>query len=573
MRVSKLYAPTLREVPAEAEVVSHQLMLRAGFMRKAAGGIYTYLPLAWRVLKKIERIVREEMDAKGSQELLMPIVQPAEIWQESGRWDVYGAEMFRLQDRHNRCFCLGPTHEEMVTTLIRGDVRSYRQLPLSVYQIQNKYRDERRPRFGLMRGREFIMKDAYSFDRDEAGLDKSYQDMYDAYTNIFTRCGLNFRPVEADSGAIGGSGSHEFMVIADSGEAEIVFCTSCDYAANVEKAELFPLEAQEEAMLTKEEVVTPDCKTIADVCAYLKLPVDHSVKAVAYNSEKGLILCFVRGDHEVNEIKVINTCGVIDLEMATEEQLAAAGTVGGYMGPVGIDNKKVIVVVDATVMKMHNVCCGANKEGYHFINVNPGRDFTPTYVADIRLIQEGDPCPHCGGEVSKARGIEVGQVFKLFTKYSSALKATYLDENGKEQPMVMGCYGVGVSRTMAAAIEQNYDDNGIIWPIEIAPYHVLVVAVNTKDEASAAKAEEIYMQLKKVGLETVIDDRNERPGVKFKDADLIGYPLRVVVGPKTLTEGKLEVKIRKTGEIRYLPLDGDYVQDIKNIITELAFSK
>lgn len=573
MRVSKLYAPTLREVPAEAEVVSHQLMLRAGFMRKAAGGIYTYLPLAWRVLKKIERIVREEMDAKGSQELLMPIVQPAEIWQESGRWDVYGAEMFRLQDRHNRCFCLGPTHEEMVTTLIRGDVRSYRQLPLSVYQIQNKYRDERRPRFGLMRGREFIMKDAYSFDRDEAGLDKSYQDMYDAYTNIFTRCGLNFRPVEADSGAIGGSGSHEFMVIADSGEAEIVFCTSCDYAANVEKAELFPLEAQEEAMLTKEEVVTPDCKTIADVCAYLKLPVDHSVKAVAYNSEKGLILCFVRGDHEVNEIKVINTCGVIDLEMATEEQLAAAGTVGGYMGPVGIDNKKVIVVVDATVMKMHNVCCGANKEGYHFINVNPGRNFTPTYVADIRLIQEGDPCPHCGGEVSKARGIEVGQVFKLFTKYSSALKATYLDENGKEQPMVMGCYGVGVSRTMAAAIEQNYDDNGIIWPIEIAPYHVLVVPVNTKDEASAAKAEEIYMQLKKVGLETVIDDRKERPGVKFKDADLIGYPLRVVVGPKTLTEGKLEVKIRKTGEIRYLPLDGDYVQDIKNIIAELAFSK
>ena len=573
MRVSKLYAPTLREVPAEAEVVSHQLMLRAGFMRKAAGGIYTYLPLAWRVLKKIERIVREEMDAKGSQELLMPIVQPAEIWQESGRWDVYGAEMFRLQDRHNRCFCLGPTHEEMVTTLIRGDVRSYRQLPLSVYQIQNKYRDERRPRFGLMRGREFIMKDAYSFDRDEAGLDKSYQDMYDAYTNIFTRCGLNFRPVEADSGAIGGSGSHEFMVIADSGEAEIVFCTSCDYAANVEKAELFPLEAQEEAMLTKEEVVTPDCKTIADVCAYLKLPVDHSVKAVAYNSEKGLILCFVRGDHEVNEIKVINTCGVIDLEMATEEQLAAAGTVGGYMGPVGLENKKVIVVVDATVMKMHNVCCGANKEGYHFINVNPGRDFTPTYVADIRLIQEGDPCPHCGGEVSKARGIEVGQVFKLFTKYSSALKATYLDENGKEQPIVMGCYGVGVSRTMAAAIEQNYDDNGIIWPIEIAPYHVLVVPVNTKDEASAAKAEEIYMQLKKVGLETVIDDRNERPGVKFKDADLIGYPLRVVVGPKTLTEGKLEVKIRKTGEIRYLPLDGDYVQDIKNIIAELAFSK
>lgn len=573
MRVSKLYAPTLREVPAEAEVVSHQLMLRAGFMRKAAGGIYSYLPLAWRVLRKIEKIVREEMDAKGSQELLMPIVQPAEIWQESGRWDVYGAEMFRLQDRHNRGFCLGPTHEEMVTTLIRGDVRSYRQLPLSVYQIQNKYRDERRPRFGLMRGREFIMKDAYSFDRDEAGLDKTYQDMYDAYTNIFTRCGLNFRPVEADSGAIGGSGSHEFMVIADSGEAEIVFCNSCNYAANVEKAEMFALEAAEEALLDKEEVLTPDCKTIEDVCAYLQLSVDHSVKAVAYSSDKGLILCFVRGDHEVNEIKVINTCGVNDVEMANEEQLAAAGTAGGYMGPVGIDNKKIMVVVDSTVMKMHNFCCGANKEGYHLINVNPGRDFEPTYVADIRLIQEGDPCPHCGGEVSKARGIEVGQVFKLFTKYSSALKATYLDENGKEQPMVMGCYGVGVSRTMAAAIEQNNDENGIIWPIEIAPYHVLVVPVNTKDEASTAKAEEIYMQLHKSGLETVIDDRNERPGVKFKDADLIGYPVRVVVGPKTLTEGKLEVKIRKTGEVRYLPLDSDYVQDIKNMIAELAFAK
>ncbi len=573
MRVSKLYAPTLREVPAEAEVVSHQLMLRGGFLRKAAGGIYTYLPLAWRVLRKIEKIVREEMDAKGSQELLMPIVQPAEIWQESGRWEVYGAEMFRLQDRHNRCFCLGPTHEEMVTTLIRSDVRSYRQLPLNVYQIQNKYRDERRPRFGLMRSREFIMKDAYSFDRDEAGLDKSYKDMYDAYTSIFNRCGLNFRPVEADSGAIGGSGSHEFMVIADSGEAEIVFCNNCDYAANVEKAELFPLETAEETLMEKEEVVTPDCKTIADVCAYLQLPVDHSIKAVAYNSEKGLILCFVRGDHEVNEVKVINTCGVIDIEMATEEQLAAAGTVGGYMGPVGMNHKKVLVVVDASVMKMHNVCCGANKEGYHFINVNPNRDFTPTYVADIRLIQEGDPCPHCGGEVSKTRGIEVGQVFKLFTKYSSALKATYLDENGKEKPMLMGCYGVGVSRTMAAAIEQNYDENGIIWPIEIAPYHVLVVPVNTKDASSMAKAEEIYSQLQKAGLEVVIDDRNERPGVKFKDADLIGYPLRLVVGPKTLAEGKLEVKLRKTGEIRYLPLDGDYINGIKNILEELVLKK
>lgn len=569
MRVSKMFAPTLREVPAEAEVVSHQLMLRAGFLRKSAGGMYNYLPLAWRVLKKIENIVREEMDASGAQELLMPIVQPAEIWQESGRWGVYGEEMFRLKDRHNREFCLGPTHEEMVTSLIRGDVRSYRQLPMNVYQIQNKFRDERRPRFGLMRGREFIMKDAYSFDRDEAGLDVSYKLMYDAYTRIFTRCGLTFRPVEADSGAIGGSGSHEFMVIADSGEAEIVYCNECDYAANVEKAEMHVIEAPEEEAKAVEEVKTPDCKTIADVCAYLNLPVDKSVKAVAFNSEKGLILCFVRGDHEVNEIKVINTVGVNEVEMAEESLLTAAGTVGGYMGPVGIDPEKTIVVVDSTVMKMHNICCGANKEGYHLLNVNPGRDFTPTYVADIRLIQEGDPCPHCGGKVSKARGIEVGQVFKLFTKYSEAMHATFLDENGKEKPMVMGCYGVGVSRTMAAAIEQNNDKDGMIWPVAIAPYEVLVVPVNTKDEASTQKAEAIYEELKKAGVEAVIDDRNERPGVKFKDADLIGYPLRVVVGPKTLAEGKLEVKVRRTGEVQMLPLDSDYIAAIKELLAKL----
>lgn len=569
MRVSKLYAPTLREVPAEAEVISHQMMLRAGFMRKAAGGIYSYLPLAWRVLKKIENIVRDEMDKAGAQELLMPIVQPAEMWQESGRWNVYGAEMFRLTDRHNRNFCLGPTHEEMVTTLVRQDVRSYRQLPLNVYQIQNKFRDERRPRFGLMRGREFIMKDAYSFDRDEAGLDISYKSMYDAYTNIFNRCGLKFRPVEADSGAIGGSGSHEFMVIADSGEAEIVFCNECDYAANVEKAELFPITAAEETIKPKEEVATPACKTIDEVCKYLNLPVEKSVKAVAYMSEKGLILCFVRGDHEVNEVKVMNACDVVELEMAPEEALTAAHTIGGYMGPVGMDNKKIMVVVDNTVMNMHNFCCGANKEGYHFLNVNPKVDFEPTFIADIRLIQENDPCPHCGGKISKACGIEVGQVFKLFTKYSKALKATFLDENGKEKPMVMGCYGVGVSRTMAAAIEQNNDEHGIIWPVSIAPYEVLVVPVNLKDKPSVAKAEEIYAALTKAGIETAIDDRNERAGVKFKDADLIGYPVRIVVGPKTLAEGQIEVKIRRTGEVINLAVNSDYVTEIKNVLSEL----
>ena len=569
MRVSKMFAPTLREVPAEAEVVSHQLLLRAGFMRKSTNGMYSYLPLAWRVLKKIENIVREEMDNAGAQEIMMPIMQPAEIWQESGRWGAYGAEMIRLKDRHNREYCLGPTHEEMVTTLIKGDVRSYRQLPMNVYQIQDKFRDERRPRFGLMRRRDFIMKDDYSFDRDEAGLDVSYKSMYDAYTNVFNRCGLTFRPVEADSGAIGGSGSHEFMVIAESGEAEIVYCTECDYAANVEKAEMHVIEAADEAALERAEVETPNCKSIADVCAFLNLSVEKSVKAVAYKSEKGLILCFVRGDHEVNEVKVINTCDVLEVEMADENLLVENGTCGGYMGPVGIDPEKVMVVVDHSVMQMHNFCCGANKEGYHMINVNPGRDFTPTFVADIRLIQEGDPCPHCGGKVSKARGIEVGQVFKLFTKYSAAMNCTFLDENGKENPMVMGCYGIGVSRTMAACIEQNNDKDGMIWPVAIAPYEVLVVPVNTKDEASTAKAEEIYEVLKKAGVEAVIDDRNERPGVKFKDADLIGYPLRVVVGPKTLAEGNIEVKARRTGEVAMLPVDGDYVAAIKEMLAKL----
>lgn len=569
MRVSKMYAPTLREVPSEAEIASHQLLLRAGFMRKSTNGMYTYLPLAWRVIRKIEAIIREEMEEKGAQEIMMPIMQPAEIWQESGRWGAYGAEMIRLKDRHGHEYCLGPTHEEMVTTVVKSDVRSYRQLPLNLFQIQDKFRDERRPRFGLMRSRDFIMKDGYSFDRDEAGLDASYQAMYDAYTNIFNRCGLNFRPVEADSGAIGGNGSHEFMVLAESGEAEIVYCSECEYAADIEKAELHTIEAPAEEEKVVKKIATPNCKTIEAVCSFLNIPVDHSMKAVAFQSEKGLILCFVRGGHEVNEIKVVNTVGVTEVEMADPELLAKCGTVGGYMGPVGLDAKKVIIVVDQSVMKMHNVCCGANEEGYHLVNVNPGRDFTPTFVADIRLMAEGDPCPHCGAPVKKARGIEVGQVFKLFTKYSKAMHATYLDENGKEQPMVMGCYGIGVGRTMAAAVEQNNDKDGMIWPVAIAPYEVLVVPVNVKDEASTAKAEEIYAALQKAGVETVIDDRKERPGVKFKDADLIGYPIRVVVGPKTLTTGELEVKIRRSGEVKMLPLDSDYIATIKEMLQNL----
>ena len=568
MLVSKLYAPTLREVPAEAEIPSHKLMLRAGYMRKSATGMYTFLPLAQRVLKKIEAIIREEMEAAGAQEILMPVLQPSELWKQSGRWDAYGGEMWRIKDRHGHDYCLGPTHEEMITFLAQMDVNSYRQLPLNLYQIQDKFRDERRPRFGLMRSREFIMKDGYSFDVDEAGLDKAYEKMYQAYTNIFQRCGLVFRPVEADSGAIGGNGSHEFRVLADSGEAEICYCTQCNYAADTEKAELHPLESAPEELKEKEKVATPDCKTIQAVCDYLKAPVEKSVKAVAYTSAKGLILCFVRGDHEVNETKVVNTVGVPEIEMAPAEELAAAGTHGGYMGPCGLDPKKVIIVCDATVMNMHNFCCGANEEGYHWINVNPGRDFTPTYVADIRLMQEGDPCPHCGGTIAKARGIEVGQIFKLRDKYSASMGATILDETGKSIPMQMGCYGIGVGRTMAAAGGQNNDKDGIIWPAQIAPYHVLIVPVNIKDDAIREKAFSVYEELTKAGLEVLLDDRDERPGVKFKDADLYGFPLRITIGKKTLDKGQIEVRTRKTGETVLLPAD-DFTGTVRDMLEAL----
>ncbi|HWR43125.1 proline--tRNA ligase [Sporomusa sp.] len=571
MRVSQLFAPTLRETPAEAEVISHQLMLRAGFIRKAAGGIYSYLPLAWRVLKKIEMIVREEMDAKGGQELAMPIIQPAEMWQETGRWSVYGDEMFRLKDRHNRNFCLGPTHEEMITTLVRGEVRSYRQLPLMLYQIQNKYRDEIRPRFGLMRGREFIMKDLYSFDRDEAGLDQSYNKMYDAYSRIFTRCGLTFRAVEADSGAIGGSGSHEFMVLAESGEAAIIYCGSCDYAANVEKAELHPINSQAEENMPLTEKDTPGTKSIIDISQFLGINPEKTIKSLAYRTDTGtIVLALVRGDHEVNEIKLLNKVGCLQLDMANEDAISSAlESSAGYIGPVGLEDKKnIIIVADATVMNMHNAVCGANKRDKHYINVNPVRDFKPSIVADIRLIQENDPCPRCGEPVKTARGIEVGQVFKLFTKYSTSLQATFIGEDGKERPMVMGCYGVGVSRTMAAAVEQNYDQNGIIWPAPIAPYHAVVIPVSIKDEAQMALAEKVYSELHAKGVEALLDDRNERPGVKFKDADLIGYPLKITVGPKAISENLIEVKVRRTGETLYFG-PGDYFEGIKELLAKL----
>ncbi|MBP2654913.1 MAG: Prolyl-tRNA synthetase [Firmicutes bacterium] len=567
MRASLLYAPTLRETPAEAEVISHQLMLRAGFIRKSAGGMYTYLPLAWRVLKKIETIVREEMNAKGGQEVAMPIIQPAEIWQETGRWDVYGDEMFRLKDRHNRDFCLGPTHEEMITTVVRSDVRSYRQLPLMLYQIQNKYRDEIRPRFGLMRGREFIMKDLYSFDRDEKGLDENYAKMYDAYSRIFTRCGLAFRPVEADSGAIGGSGSHEFMVIADSGEAAIVYCPECNYAANVEKAELLPISAGIEVPDTLVEKSTPGTKTIEEISGFLGVSADKTIKTLAYQTEKGLVLALVRGDHEINEIKLQNQLNCLHLGLADETAVVRlTGAIPGFIGPVGV--KDTVIVADATVMNMHNAVSGANKTDYHYINVNPGRDFNPTIVADIRLIKENDPCPRCGAAVATARGIEVGQVFKLYTKYTSALKATYLDENGKERPMVMGCYGIGVSRTMAAAIEQNHDENGIVWSAAIAPYQAVVIPVNVKDDAQMVLAERLYQLLNEAGIEAVLDDRAERAGVKFKDADLIGYPLKITLGPKAINENKIEVKVRRSGEVFFFETD-NLIDEVQQLLSTL----
>lgn len=567
MRMSQVYAPTLRETPAEAEVVSHQLMLRAGMLRKAAGGVYSYLPLAWRVLKKIENIVREEMDAKGGQELLMPIIQPAEMWLETGRWNVYGDEMFRLKDRHDRSFCLGPTHEEMITTLVRTDVRSYRQLPLMLYQIQNKYRDEIRPRFGLMRGREFIMKDLYSFDRDEAGLNASYDKMYDAYSRVFSRCGLNFRAVEADAGAIGGSGTHEFMVMADSGEAAIVYCEACQYAANVEKAELAPLTMMAEAPQVLTVVETPGTKTIAEVAAFLAISPEKTIKALAYHTEKELVIALVRGDHEVNEIKVKNLLNCMVLEMANEEKVSAElGSAAGYIGPVGLKNVKVIA--DATVMNMTNAICGANEADKHYTGVNPGRDFTADVVADIRMINANDPCPHCGAPVKTARGIEVGQIFKLYTKYSESLKATFLDENGKEKPMVMGCYGIGVSRTMAAAIEQNHDENGIVWPAAIAPFHAVIVPISAKDEAQMNMAQDIYTALQAARVEMVLDDRNERPGVKFKDADLIGYPLKITVGPKAVQEQQIEVKVRRTGEVSYCT-PAELVEKVTGLLQQL----
>ena len=570
MRATNLYAPTLRNTPAEAEIASHQLMYRAGLIRKSAGGMYTYLPLAWRTIRKIEQIIREEMDAAGGQEILMPILQPSELWEESGRWGAYGAEMIRVKDRHDREFCMGPTHEEMITALVRDELRSYKQLPVLLYQIQDKFRDERRPRFGVMRSREFIMKDLYSFDKDVEGMNESYRKMSVAYTNIFTRCGLDFRAVEADSGAIGGGHSEEFTVLAPEGESRIACCDACSYAASDEKAALRPMDVPDEAALPLEKVATPGTHTIALLAEYLKIPIEKTIKAVAYQAEDDtLILAFLRGDHEVNEIKLMNAVsGARELRMADEDAIRAVGGCPGFMSPIGIA-KGTHIVVDETAMRMHNAVSGANEADFHYMNVNPKRDFGNVTVADIRLVAEGDACPVCeNGHLHIGRGIEAGQIFALGTKYSEAMGATFLDETGKAQPMQMGCYGIGVGRTMAAAIEQNHDESGIIWPRAIAPYEVVVVAVNAKDNAQLAYAEEVYEELRAARIDVLLDDRRERAGVKFNDCDLIGYPVRIAVGPKTIENGSIEVKVRRTGELVNFARD-TYLKGVQDMLATL----
>ncbi|MGI6143101.1 MAG: proline--tRNA ligase [bacterium] len=554
MRMSQMFAPTLREVPAEAETISHQYLLRAGMIRKIAAGIYSYLPLAQRVLQKIEGIVREEMDKQGGQELLMPTLQPAELWEESGRWDVYGKELFRLQDRHGRDYCLGPTHEEVITDLVRREVSSYRQLPLLLYQIQTKCRDEIRPRFGLIRGREFTMKDLYSFDKDEEGLAVSYQKMYYAYSAIFRRCDLEFRVVEADSGAIGGSDSHEFVVIAETGESEIAYCDKCDYAANVERAVAAgDLEdSTSEPRRELELVDTPGVTSISDVAAFLTVDPKRLIKTLIYlaidKEEYYPVAVLLRGDREVNEIKLQNYLGCLHLALADADTVQEiTGAPVGFAGPVGL--KGVRIIADGEVPYIVNGVCGANRADSHWINVNPGRDCVLTEVTDIRKVVAGDRCSRCGNALKTTRGIEVGHIFKLGTKYSEAMGATFLDEKGNKKPFVMGCYGIGIPRTMAAAIEQNHDEKGIIWPMPIAPYQVVVVPVNSRIKEQMELAEKLYNTMQGFGIEVVLDDRDERAGVKFNDADLIGFPLRITIGSRSLKEGKVEIKKRRTGEV------------------------
>ena len=552
MRVSRALIPTLREDPGEAETVSHRLMLRAGLIRKVAAGIYTYLPLGLRIIRNIEAIVREEMNRAGAQEILMPIASPAELWRETGRWDFYGKELLRFKDRHERDFCLGPTHEEVVTDLFRREVRSYRQLPMNFYQIQTKFRDEIRPRFGLMRGREFIMKDAYSFDRDEAGAALSYQKMYDAYTRIFTRCGLTFRAVEADTGLIGGTSSHEFMVLAETGEETIVYTEGGTYAANVERAELLPEpDAPPAPQQPLQTVPTPQASTVAQVTALLKISPKQLVKTLLYSAGQETVAVLVRGDHEVNPIKLARLLGVVETTMAAPDTVTSVtGAPVGFAGPIGLGNVRIFA--DHAVKQVRNMVVGANKAETHYLNANWDRDFTITQFADLRNAQAGDPSPRGEGPLRVVKGIEVGHVFMLGTKYSQAMSARYLDQQGQEQLAIMGCYGIGIGRTAASAVEQNHDAKGIIWPLPIAPFHVHLLPL-TPSETITKKAEELYRQLTEAGVEVLWDDRDERAGVKFNDADLIGVPYQLLIGEKNLAQGLVEWKERKTGQVQKLP--------------------
>ncbi len=570
MRYTQYFLPTLKETPGDAEVVSHQLMARAGMIRKVAAGIYDYLPIGLKVIRKVENIVREEMNRAGAIEILMPAVSPADLWEQSGRWQQYGKELLRLKDRKDTEFCIGPTHEEVVTEIVRGTVNSYRQLPLNLYQIQTKFRDEIRPRFGLMRGREFIMKDAYSFDVDDAGADASYEKMYKAYRRIFKRCGLDFRAVEADSGAIGGSFSHEFMVLAETGEDAIVSCDSCEYAANVEKAELRAPEGEPSApTLPLERVETPNLKSIEDVAAFLKEVPENMIKTLLFQTEEEeVVAVLMRGDHTLNEIKLCNYLGCNHVQLADEaivKELTGAPT--GFSGPVGLSCR---VLADQAVSVMSDCGLGANEANYHLTGANLGRDFEVEAFADLRQAEGGDACPRCDGKLEAWRGIEVGHVFKLGTKYSDSMNATVLDDQGKDRTLIMGCYGIGIGRTAAASIEQNHDDNGIVWPMPLAPFQVIVTLLNPKDEAVSAAGEKLYQKLLDEGVEVLLADRDERPGSKFKDADLLGIPLRVNVGARGLKEQSFELQERRGGERVMLPIEGAAMTVAEQVRAALA---
>jgi prolyl-tRNA synthetase len=569
MRYSQTLLPTLKENPAEAEVVSHVLMLRAGCIRKLTAGIYTYLPFGLAAIRKVENIVREEMNRAGAQELLMPMVQPADLWIETGRYEKYGPELLRFHDRHDRESCLGPTHEEVITDIARKELHSYRNLPINLYQIQTKFRDEIRPRFGLMRGREFVMKDAYSFDVSDEAAGISYLKMYEAYKRIFTRCGLTFRAVQADSGAIGGSFSHEFMVLAETGEDTIVVCKDCEYAANMEKAVVKLVKSdQVQTFKEMEKVETPGKRKIDAVCDFLSIEPQQLVKTMVFKADGNPIAVLVRGDREVEKVKLKNLLGVADVEMADDKEVFdATGVPTGYLGPVGI---KIRTVADQEVAAMQNFCVGANEKNYHLKNVNFDRDFQVEAVADLRQITTADPCPECGGALETKEGIEVGHVFKLGTGYSESMNATFQDKDGQDKHFVMGCYGIGVSRIVAAAIDQNHDDKGIIFPVPLAPYTVIIVNLGVNEEIINAAAEKLYRDLQAAGLEVLIDDRDERPGFKFKDADLLGIPYRVTVGKNFVKNGTLEIKNRKDGTIEEMTPEETVTNLQTKIFSELS---